>query len=332
MKVLPRAKVRVDAPSPVKAVPVARAQPKPGLEATVPSRLLLEAPGGTPVATPASFSLEGALFPKGLALEVKNAALGSIGFVAGAVPSRIRERLEQNDVTLLAVRHGQSEANALAAKFHEPVLAGQSNAPLTELGQKQARTAAQSLFEELGGVTWLRDAMTDPSKLPVVYVSPLDRTAQTAAALVELIRDESAKLGTPVTLPLTVDPRLIEINFGALDLQPMSAFQTSQPALYESWEAFKGLGVNFLGTFPGGESRLDVLNRQASFLDDVAAAHSGRTVICFCHLETMVGLQVATANGSTLRDGALRVMAAKLPNAAVMHLSGAKAPGLSNDA
>jgi len=88
----------------------------------------------------------------------------------------------------------------------------------------------------------------------------------------------------------------------------------------ENWESYKGKGVDFIHTFPHGESRSNVIQRVDHFLQDVAAHDKGRTIVLFCHLETIVAAQ--TILGKTQIDnGRLRVNAAEIKNATPIALT-----------
>ncbi len=86
---------------------------------------------------------------------------------------------------LILVRHGRTAANATG------LLQGRVDNQLDELGHRQARAIATGL-----GV--LRE--------PRVVSSPLVRARQTAEAL---------------GLPVEIDPRFIELDYGALDEVPV---------------------------------------------------------------------------------------------------------------
>jgi broad specificity phosphatase PhoE len=97
---------------------------------------------------------------------------------------------------LFLVRHGQTAANARG------LLLGRADPPLTELGRRQAAALA--------------DALPRPHRL---ITSPLARARDTAAAF---------------EMPVTVDERWIELDYGELDgLDPASV----DAALWAQWRA-----------------------------------------------------------------------------------------------
>jgi broad specificity phosphatase PhoE len=90
---------------------------------------------------------------------------------------------------LTLVRHGQSDANARG------LLCGRTDPPLTEVGREQARALAAGLER--------------PTR---IITSPLGRAHETATLIAE-----------PARLPVEVDDRWIELDYGALDGRPASA-------------------------------------------------------------------------------------------------------------
>ncbi len=115
-------------------------------------------------------------------------------------------------MTLIVVRHGRTEANASG------LLLGRRLDPgLDPLGRRQA----EALATVLGGADR-------------VVCSPLRRTRETAAAL---------------GLPLTIDERWIEIDYGTLDGTPLLEVPA---AMWSEWRA----DIDFV---PGGGESLAAL-------------------------------------------------------------------------
>ena len=88
-------------------------------------------------------------------------------------------------MTLLLVRHGESEGNV------EGLIQGQLDKPLTDLGHVQAKAVAERLRADGGADR--------------IVTSPLSRALQTAEAI-----------GSALDLPVTTDDRLMEYDFGEL--------------------------------------------------------------------------------------------------------------------
>ena len=88
---------------------------------------------------------------------------------------------------MILVRHGESTGNAAG------LLLGRIDAPLTERGRAQA----QALSGSLSGITR-------------VISSPLERARHTAAAL-------------DLRLPIEIDDRWVEVDYGEFDGQPLGS-------------------------------------------------------------------------------------------------------------
>lgn len=139
---------------------------------------------------------------------------------------------------LIVVRHGRTEANATGLLLGRRVDPG-----LDALGLQQA--------EALGRL--LQGAHR-------VVSSPLLRTRQTAACL---------------GLPVTVDDRWVELDYGEMDGTPMAEV----PA--DTWAAWRG-DVDW--TPPGGESLRTLGRRVRAALDDLAEEARERDVVVVTHV------------------------------------------------
>lgn len=128
---------------------------------------------------------------------------------------------------LLLVRHGESTGNA------EGRLLGRLDAPLTERGLAQAR----SLAPLVAGATR-------------VVCSPLARARDTAAAL-------------GLAVPVEVDERWIEVDYGKLDGVPLASVPEGT---WRRWRADSGFRP------PGGESLAEVGVRVRSACAELFAA------------------------------------------------------------
>ncbi|MBR3555065.1 MAG: histidine phosphatase family protein [Oscillospiraceae bacterium] len=128
---------------------------------------------------------------------------------------------------LYIIRHGQTEMNA------RHVLQSRSDHPLNETGIRQAREAAQ----RLKGVVFRR-----------VYSSPLQRAVQTARLLAP-------------GLPVTVDERLIEMDYGPYEGMDL---RSPPPEIMAFFRDFAHTPA------PEGMEQLShVVARAGSFLADV---------------------------------------------------------------
>jgi 2,3-bisphosphoglycerate-dependent phosphoglycerate mutase len=165
---------------------------------------------------------------------------------------------------LLLVRHGESEAYVDGTPF--ALVGGQGDPPLSGAGQEQARRVGARLAAE--GV----DA---------IYVSTLQRTAQTAAPLAQQL-----------SLKPAVDADLREVHLGdwegglfrklVAEGHPVSL----QMAAEERWDVI-----------PSAEPAAEFASRVRSVIERLAAAHPGQRVAAFTHGGT-IGQALALAAGS----------------------------------
>jgi broad specificity phosphatase PhoE len=134
-------------------------------------------------------------------------------------------------------RHGRTEANAGG------LLLGRADPALDEVGREQARQIAAALPADA-----------------LAYSSPLRRTHETAQAL-----------GVEVVL----DDRLLELDYGSLDLTPVK----DVPA--ETWARWRA-DPHFAP--PGGESLADLALRVGDLLDELSNTVVADDVVLFTHV------------------------------------------------
>ncbi len=167
-------------------------------------------------------------------------------------------------VELFLVRHGAS-ADSLEGETFE-LVEGQGDPPLSDVGRHQAELVARRLA-------------TEP--FDGLYVSNLQRTAQTAAPLV-------ARSGmTPV-----VDPDLREIFLGEWEggLLRQKAHDRD-PAMEQVWREERW------DVIPGAESREIFGGRLRRAIQAITATHPGGRVVVFSH-GAAIGEILAQASGS----------------------------------
>lgn len=242
----------------------------------------------------------------GTPVRVSSASKGTIAYSGDS--AALKNRLEESGISLWAIRHGQSEMNAEGTR-----LSGQVETPLTELGRQQALEAAQATYQNLGGEAWLRDIVAHPEKAPVVYASPLSRASDTAKIFTDYLAAEASKLGLRLEIPVHKDDRLKEISFGDSDGGLVAEAALRYPQLMGD--------SDLLHRFPHGESRVDVMNRMSSFLDDVASRHKNQNVMMFCHLVPVAAAQMLMGDGREDRRGNLKIDRKDFPNAVPMTLT-----------
>ncbi|MCZ2825372.1 MULTISPECIES: histidine phosphatase family protein [unclassified Modestobacter] len=160
-------------------------------------------------------------------------------------------------LTLLLVRHGQSEWNAAG------LMQGQTaHVPLTELGHQQAAQAAA----ELAALT------RDGSGPGALVSSDLHRAVQTAEHC-------AATTG----LPLTTTPALREQGYGALEGRPSR----------ELWDVVDWTDPHW--SAEGGESLAQLHARVAGYLDRLRADPPAPVVALVTHGDTIRALQAVVA-------------------------------------
>ena len=164
---------------------------------------------------------------------------------------------------LLLVRHGESAAAVEGQPF--PLVDGQGDPPLHEEGQRQAQLVADRLENE---------------NVTAIYVSTLQRTAQTAAPL-------AARLGiTPV-----VEADIREVHLGeweggifrkhVLEGHPLAVKMRTE----QRWDVI-----------PGAEPADAFRQRLRRGITTIASAHPDETVAVFSHGAAM-GEIIAIATG-----------------------------------
>jgi broad specificity phosphatase PhoE len=138
---------------------------------------------------------------------------------------------------LIVLRHGRTEANATG------VLLGRLDPGLDELGRRQAA----ALRSQVAGATR-------------VVCSPLLRTRETADAL---------------GLPITIDERWIEVDYGVLDGTPL---RDIPPAMWASWTS----DPHFVPE--GGESMAALGVRVREACDDLVEEAAERDIVVVSHV------------------------------------------------
>ena len=155
--------------------------------------------------------------------------------------------------TLCLVRHGQTDWN-LEGRYQ-----GQSDVPLNEGGRTQARAVAGQLrvacFAE-------------------IYTSDLKRAKETADIIARHLH-----------LPVTLEPRLREINQGEWEGQLVEVIKNRYARLWE-----ERVRNPVMIRPPGGEALQEVAVRVYAALNDVARLHPESPVLIVSH-----GLALATA-------------------------------------
>lgn len=126
---------------------------------------------------------------------------------------------------LYVTRHGETTWNA------QGLVCGRADVPLTEKGQMQAQKLAEKVVDL-------------PVPITKIIHSPLQRARDTAQAVADRL-----------SLPLTVDERLVEMDFGDYDGLPSKD------------ENFQKARLAFAVRFPNGEVSLRCVCTDRSFIE-----------------------------------------------------------------
>jgi probable phosphoglycerate mutase len=148
---------------------------------------------------------------------------------------------------LILVRHGQTDA-ALEGRTQ-----GRIDNPLNATGLRQAIAVRERLLE------YAPDA---------IYSSPAARARTTAEPLAQAL-----------ALPVALDPRLLEMDFGALDNRTSAEMREREPEFMDRWSASDPADLRM----PGGETLREVAERVAACASEVVTAHPEQTVVLCSH-------------------------------------------------
>ena len=158
--------------------------------------------------------------------------------------------------TIWLLRHGQTTANA-----QEVIQGPRIDAPLSELGQRQADRLGDALAGE---------------PLSAVYSSPLLRARATADAVVTRHRGRDATARGQ--LAVQVVPDLYEVDYGRFIGQSVSAVRDEMDQVLDAWR------LGFVDEpFPGGESALVAQTRIRPFAQRLVEAAADRHVAVVAH-------------------------------------------------
>jgi len=168
-------------------------------------------------------------------------------------------------VLLVVMRHAESEANyhreylekSNSPLTHLNVGMRDVDVPLTEKGHAQAHDTGRFLAARYG-------------PFDVLYVSPYNRTRQTADLLLEALHPPPGRI---------VEERVREKEFGILE----GLTRTGVSTLHPEEDARKRSVGKYYYRPPGGESYPDVNLRVHSFLGTLVREHSGQRVLVVTH-------------------------------------------------
>ena len=162
--------------------------------------------------------------------------------------------------TILLIRHATHD------RLNRVLCGRMPGVSINSAGEAQARTLVERLAT---------------ARIAAIYSSPLERAQETAAALSERI-----------DLPITVDPLLAEVDFGAWTGLTFEALH-GEPG-WAVWNTQRSQGRP-----PGGETIQDVQRRLATWLRNMAAVHQNHTIAAFSHAD-VIKAAVADILGSSI--------------------------------
>lgn len=157
---------------------------------------------------------------------------------------------------LLLARHGQTDWN-IAGRYQ-----GQSDTPLNQTGQEQAKQLAKRLSKET---------------LHAIYASDLARAKDTAQAIANFHQ-----------LEIQTDPRWRELSFGEWEGMTYKQMSAHSPALFEEWMR----DPEHIST-PNGETLQQLAQRVRAAFDEVKNKHEDQTVLVVSHSGALQALLAA---------------------------------------
>lgn len=144
------------------------------------------------------------------------------------------------------------ETHATSADNETRLASGWKDVDLSDTGMIQAQNVGQRYADNL------------PS---IVYCSDLQRSYKTAAIAFK-----------DTMIPIIIDSRLRECDYGDLTQAPKSEIENQKPRRINE-------------PFPGGESYKDTSKRIWSFIEDIKHRHDGKAIMIIGHRATQYGLE-----------------------------------------
>ncbi|NOK62898.1 MAG: histidine phosphatase family protein [Chloroflexi bacterium AL-W] len=164
---------------------------------------------------------------------------------------------------LLIIRHGESEWN------RQGLYQGQYDAPLSELGLRQADALGQRLANE---------------PIFAMYTSPLQRAAKTAEAVARYHPDA----------PFHTETALLEINHGQWEGLTSAQVEERFGAGLQEWRVHPTRAQ-----MPDGESFSNILKRVLDFRDQLYEQYPEQNILVSTH-DVVVKILVADALGMNM--------------------------------
>ena len=141
--------------------------------------------------------------------------------------------------TIILVRHGETRGNI------DDKAQGHFDAPLTDLGVRQAEVLARRL---------------ENISIDAIYSSDLQRAVDTTSAIIDLQPD----------LEIQTRAGLREVYFGSYEDMRWSEIREHDPELHQRWTSWN---TRIDTKFPEGESPLETRQRVAAVADEIVTKH-----------------------------------------------------------
>lgn len=180
---------------------------------------------------------------------------------------------------MILVRHGESEWN----RIHR--YQGQLDAPLSDVGIKQAHLLAERLRGE---------------PLNAIYTSPLQRCARTTEIIAAFHPD----------VPVHQDNALLEIHHGEWQGKYADEVNASYADGLQEWRLYPTRSQ-----MPGGESFSNVLKRSLDFKERTLQNHPDQTILVSTHdvvlkilIADVLGMNMDYINRIWLTNGSITII------------------------
>ncbi len=160
-------------------------------------------------------------------------------------------------VRFIIIRHGYSSANK-TGRF-----AGTTNAPLDEIGYKQASVTAEYILKNF--------------KIDAVYSSDLSRAYDTVKPIADAFN-----------LKVNRMKALSEIDVGLWEGKNLEEIKKEFPKSYDMYMNNHGIT-----DFDGGETYFDVIARSKKAIEEIAKENEGKTVVIGTHGGVIRAMQAA---------------------------------------
>jgi isoleucyl-tRNA synthetase len=168
--------------------------------------------------------------------------------VAGSVAD-IKKNGVKSGNTYFALRHGQSENNALNLVSSNP----KNTYHLTKKGKGQVEKSAKEFIKQLKG-----------KKIDLIVTSDFARAHETAEIAAKVLGYDSK---------IVIDKRLREIDCGIFNDKPIADYHAY----------FASLEEKFVKVAPKGESLNDVKKRMTEFVYDIDKKYEGKNIVIVSH-------------------------------------------------